>query len=138
MNTNTLQPEYAEIAEWFLLAWDNGDYDSIPTEIFILELVEKCQAAALKRDAEIAALKAELEAVKKNIQYCDEDTTYRNIGEFLDNNQPNVGDIFDLTEVAFIRKVSFKCVEVDGSIDALEIDAAMQSVTDSQTEGKAT
>lgn len=54
MNTNTLQPEYAEIAEAFLLAWDNGDYDSIPAEIFILELVEKCQAAALKRNAGIA------------------------------------------------------------------------------------
>lgn len=60
MNTNTLQPEYAEIAEVFLLAWDNGNYDSIPTETFILKLVEKCQSAALKRDAEISELKSEV------------------------------------------------------------------------------
>ena len=46
MNTNTLRPEYAEIAETHLLALDAGHFDSIPDEIAILELVERCQKEA--------------------------------------------------------------------------------------------
>jgi hypothetical protein len=112
MNTNTLQPEYAEIAEVFLLAWDNGDYDFIPTETFILELVEKCQAAALKRDAEIAALKAKARA----------------------------GVALWETVGIKIRQDNFTILRGEERVDLMqafaEFDAAMQSVTDSQTESK--
>lgn len=53
MNTNTLQPEYGQIAETFLLSWDAGDYDSIPASVFILEIVERCQKlAALRQQAD--------------------------------------------------------------------------------------
>lgn len=62
MNTNTLRPEYAEIAEVHLLALDAGHFDSIPDSIRILELVERCQAQA---DSANQTILAKLEAAQR-------------------------------------------------------------------------
>lgn len=62
MNTNTLRPEYAEIAEVHLLALDAGHFDHIPDAIRILELVKRCQQQAASAHQ---AILAKLEAAEK-------------------------------------------------------------------------
>lgn len=92
--------------------------------------IEWIQNAAIGAARELAAAKETIEGLRKekdqlwrNSYYCTEDGVYHTVSDYLDNEQPAVGDEFELAECAQLRVVKFKCIEDEGGIDYVEVAA---------------